>query len=195
MSPARQGGGAVPAALADAVVLDAAGGAHRLGDAWAERDALIVLVRHFACAGCGAHVAALRPRLPELAALDVGVTLIGSGSPAQLAAFVEREALASHPIELRTDPTRATYAAAGLARSRWGTAGPRAVAALLALGLRGHRNGRPQGDLWQQGGTLYVARGGALVFRHAAAHLGDHAELGDLLDVALRRRAEEVDLP
>ena len=195
MPAPMQIGQPVPAALADATVLDAAGEPHRLGDAWAERDALLLLVRHFACAGCAAHVAALRPRLPELIALGIGVTVIGNGTPLQLAAFAEREALDGHPIDLRTDPDRATYAAAGLRRSRWGTAGPRAVAALIGLVLRGHRNGLPQGDLWQQGGTLYVARGGALGFRHASADLGDNAALVDLVDVALRRRAEASVLP
>jgi hypothetical protein len=178
----------VPSGLADAVVRDAAGVPHRLGEAWAGRDALVIFVRHFACAGCAEHVAALRPRLPELAALDVNVVIIGSGTPDQLAGFIEREGLAS----CFTDPELAAYRAAGFVRSAWSTYGPRALVQLARAFLRGFRNGRAQGDPIQQGGTIYVAQGGELRFYDRAEHTGDRAELGDVVDVALVRRALEV---
>jgi hypothetical protein len=181
-------GDPVSSALADAVVRDGAGASHRLGDAWAGRDAVVIFVRHFACAGCAEHVAALRPRLGELAVLDVDVIVVGSGTPDQLAGFVEREGLAS----CFTDPTLAAYRAAGFVRSAWSTYGPRAVFQLARAYLRGFRNGRVQGDPIQQGGTLYVARGGELCFYDRAHHTGDHAELGDVVDIALGRRALEA---
>lgn len=185
----------MPPALAAAVVLDAAGRSVPLSPHWQAHDALLLWVRHFACAGCAAHVAELRPRLAELAAVEVGVVIIGNGTPAQLAAFAAREALAGYPVALCTDPTRASYAAAGLGQSLLGTVGPRAVVALLGLRARGFANGLPQGDLTQQGGTLYVARGGQIVFAHASARLGDHAPLVDLIDLALARHAGAAELP
>ncbi|HEY1549754.1 MAG TPA: peroxiredoxin-like family protein [Kofleriaceae bacterium] len=177
----------VPAALADAIVRDAAGGEHRLGDAWATRDALVIFVRHFACAGCAEHVAALRPRLAELAQLGVEAIVVGNGTPDQLAGFVDREAIAAF-----TDPSLAAYRAAELVRSRWSTYGPRALVQLAGAMLRGFANGRAQGDPIQQGGTLYIARGGELCFYSRAEATGDHASLGDVVDVALARRAVEA---
>jgi peroxiredoxin len=179
----------VPARLADAVVLDARDAPHRLGDLWATRDAVVVFVRHFACAGCSAHVAELRPRLRELADLGVATALVGNGSPLQLAAFVARQELAGHPLELFTDPTRAAYLAAGLERSWLGVVGPRALGNLAALLARGYPNGVPRGDTAQQGGTLYIARGGRLAFYHRAARLGDRARTADVVGVALAARA------
>jgi peroxiredoxin len=177
----------VPSALAAATVLDASGGSRRLGDTWSVHDAVILFVRHFACAGCAEHVAALRPRLHELARIDVDVVIVGNGSPAQLAAFVEREEV--QDVACFTDPTLAAYRAAGLVRSAWGTFGPVAVGQLVRAYMRGFRNGRPQGDLQQQGGTLYVTRAGILAFHHRAANLGDHAPLVDVVDVALAEAA------
>jgi hypothetical protein len=174
----------IRAALADAIVRDAAGGEHRLGDMWATRDALVIFVRHFACAGCAEHVAALRPRLAELAQLDVNVVVVGSGTPDHLAGFIEREGIAAF-----TDPTLAAYRAAELVRSRWSTYGPRALVQLARAIMRGFSNGRPQGDPIQQGGTLYIARGGELCFYDRAEATGDHAALGDVVDVALARAA------
>jgi hypothetical protein len=163
-----------------------------LGESWATSDAVLVFVRHFACAGCSAHVGELRPRLHELATLGVTTVLIGNGTPDQLAAFVERQNLAGHPLELVTDPSRAAYLAADLERSLLGTVGPRAVASFLGLAAKGHRQGLPQGDLTQQGGTLYVTRQGELAFYHRSARLGDHAPAVDIVEIALARAAHAV---
>jgi len=180
----------IPEALANASVIDARGAAHRRGDAWRDRDVVLVFIRHFACIGCAEQIAILRPRLPELAALGVGVVIVGSGTADQLAGFVERENLDG--ITCFTDPDRAAYRAAELRRSRWGTFGPVALGQAARAYLHGHRNGRPQGDLHQQGGTLYVTRAGVVGFYHGAASLGDHARLLDVVDVALAERAVEA---
>ena len=180
----------VPEALAAAAVLDAAGAGHALASRWQGRDAVVAFVRHFACAGCAAHVAALRPRLAELAAIGVGVTVVGSGSPDQLAAFVAREQLDA--AACFTDPTLAAYRAAGLHRSWWGTVGPRALGQLASAYLHGFRNGAVAGDHTQQGGTLYVTRAGVVALYHRARSLGDRAALVDVVDVALASRAAEV---
>jgi hypothetical protein len=181
----------VPAALAEARVLDARGDARPLATCWAERDAVLVFVRHFACAGCSEHVAELRPRLAELVALETRVALIGNGTPAHLAAFVERQQLADHPLDVFTDPTLAAYRAAELDRSWVGTMGPRALARLARLAVTGHLNGRTRGDLLQQGGALYVTRAGVLAFHHRSARVGDNARVIDVVDVALSARAAE----
>jgi len=183
-----QVGAAIPGALADAIVRDAADRPFRLGDAWSDRDALVIFVRHFACAGCAEHVAALRPRLDELARLDTAVIAVGCGTPDQLAGFVEREQLP----RCYTDPGLGAYRAAGLVRSWRSTYGLRALLQLARARLRGFSNGRAQGDPLQQGGTLYVARGGELCFYDRAEHTGDHAPLVDVVDVALARRAIEA---
>jgi hypothetical protein len=171
--------------LGDAVVHDATGAPYVLGRAWADRDAIVVFVRHFACAACSEHLAELRPRLAELASLGVHVVLIGSGSPEQLATFTATQQLAGHPIALYTDPELAAYRAAELGRSWLGTMGPRALGNLAALALRGHSNGRTCGDLWQQGGTLYVRRGGEVAFAHRSQRLGDRAKISDVVQIAL----------
>ncbi len=185
-------GQSVPPGFADAVVVDATGTSHALRELWRARDAILVFVRHFACAGCALHVAALRPRLFELAAIEVDVAIVGNGNPDQLAAFVAREALEREPVRCFTDASRAAYRAAGFQRSAWGTFGPIAIGQLVRARLDGHRNGRSQGDLQQQGGTLYVTRGGVVALYHAAARLGDHAPLVEVIDVALARRAEDA---
>jgi len=181
----------VPSALAHATVLDATGAEVPLARCWADRDALLVFVRHFGCRGCSEHVAALRPRLDELAALDVRVALIGNGNAQYLAAFVEREQLADYAIDVFTDPTLAAYRAADFERTWLGTIGPRALAGVAGLALRGFASPGIHGDLTQQGGTLYITRAGVLAFYHRSARVGDNAHVVDVVDVALAARATE----
>jgi len=182
----------VPEALARAVVLDATGASRALGATWAEADAIVIFVRHFGCAGCFEHLAELRPRLAELAVLGVRVVVVGNGTPDQLAAFVAAEQLAGYAVEAVTDPTLAAYRAAGLERSRLGTVGPRALASLGRLALHGHRSGRTCGDPWQQGGTLFIRRGGDLAFVHRSRRIGDHAAIAEVVELALAARAAEA---
>ncbi|MEO7095214.1 MAG: peroxiredoxin-like family protein [Polyangiales bacterium] len=185
-------GRSIPDALGAAEVIDSEGHPHALATRWAASDALLVFVRHFACVGCAEHLAALRPRIDEITRLGVTATIIGSGSADQLAAFIEREDLASHDVACLTDPARAAYRAAGFQRSVWGTFGPIALGQVIRGYTHGFRNGRPEGDLHQQGGTLYVRRDGTLAFYHRAHHLGDHAKLVDVVDLALAERAQAV---
>lgn len=156
---------------------------------------MLVFVRHFACAGCAEHVAELRPRLDELATLNVGVAIVGCGTRDHLEGFIEREDLARPNVQCFTDPTLVSYRAAGLVRSAWGTFGPVALVQLGRAYLHGHTNGRPQGDLKQQGGTLYITRAGVLALYHRATSLGDHARLADVVDIALAERAVEAATP
>lgn len=183
----------VPEELARARVLDEKGLERVLGTCWAERDAAIVFVRHFGCAGCSEHVAELRPRIEELAALGTAVVVISNGTAGQLAAWSEAQRLGEHAIELFTDPTLAAYRAAGLVRSLAGAMGPRAVANLVRLFAQGHVNGKNRGDRAQQGGTLYVRRGGGEVaLFHRSARVGDHVAVAELVEQALAARAAEA---
>ncbi|MFT3696468.1 MAG: peroxiredoxin-like family protein [Kofleriaceae bacterium] len=164
----------------------------RLDSFWAERDAVLVFVRHFNCAGCREHVRELVPRLAELERLGVTTVIIGNGSVAQLEDFIAAEKLAGHPVKVMTDPSLAAYQSASLSRSVMGSIGPRAIGKLAVLMARGYATGRACGDLYQQGGTIYVQRGGKIVFEHHSQRIGDNASIDDVVQLALAARASAV---
>jgi len=180
------------ATLGKVLVEDADGKRVPLGSFWQDSDALLVFVRHFACNGCSEHVTELAPRLAELAALGIRTVIVGCGNPTYIPDFVQRQRLDDKPITVVTDPSLAAHAAAGLIRSVWGTLGPRALVGVFGAIVRGHPHGSPQGDRYQQGGTLLVRRGGAVAFHHESARLGDHAALVEVIDAALALRASEA---
>lgn len=174
------------------LVEDADGNRVALGSFWEDSDALLVFVRHFACNGCSEHVTELAPRLAELASLGIRTVIVGCGNPTYIPDFVRRQRLDDKPVTVVTDASLAAHAAAGMIRSVWGTLGPGAAVAFVRALVRGHPHGSPEGDRYQQGGTLLVRRGGALAFQHTSARLGDHAALVEVIDAALAMRASEA---
>jgi peroxiredoxin len=182
------------ARLGEVQVENAAGERIRLGSYWKDADALLVFVRHFGCAGCSEHVTELSARLPELATLGLRVVIVGCGDKESIAGFVERHRLADHDVEVVTDATLEAQRLAGLVRSAWSAFGPRALWGFFGLLLRGYSHRAPDGDVYQQGGTLLVQKGGVVVFADRARALGDHAPLVDVVDVALALRAKGATL-
>ena len=174
-----------PPSLADAVVLDGAGLGHRLGSFWEGRPCVVVLLRHFGCIGCDVTVTELAPRLLEVHAAGAGAVLVGNGPPDVIGGFVERHGLGDKHADVLTDPTLATFRAAGLARSAWGTFGPRAIVDYARALGGGHVPRKTEGDVLQLGGALVVDVGGRIVFQHTSRSLGDHADASDLVDAVL----------
>ena len=178
-------GRAPPAALADCPVLDSAEDAHPLHSLWAGRATLVLLVRHFGCIGCSEHMAALAPRLSELARLDVRVVVVGCGDAFFIEGFIERRGLVGAPIEVFTDPTLNAQNAAALHTGFSRTFGPRGLIEMGRAFLGGHRFESTEGSLPQHAGGFFVDRGGTVRLVHRNRTIGDHLPPQAILDVAL----------
>ena len=72
----------------------------------------------------------------------------------------------------------------GLAR----VAGSEGEADAVGAFARGVRQGRTQGDQWQQGGVLAVGPGNRVLYHHASERAGDNAS-AETIAAALKRRA------
>jgi peroxiredoxin len=187
-------GAPVPQQAAEARVTRARGDSVPLGSFWERGPCLLLLLRHFGCVGCAEQVTEIAPRLPELARAGVRTVLVGNGTREQMAAFVERHALAGAAVEVTTDPSLAVYAALGLRRSAWATLGPRALVDIGRAMAAGHPHRPVEGDAIQQGGVLLVDGRGVVRFFHDNRSLGDHPSASDLVEAALRLRLEASDV-
>jgi len=104
--------------------------------------------------------------------------VIGNGSPSFIAGFRE-QTLYDGPVY--TDPSLATYKAAELKRSVAKTLDPRGWLKGVKAFTEGHRQGRTQGDAWQQGGVLVVGKTGDVLWQHASDLPGDNASAQQIL--------------
>ena len=113
----------------------------------------------------------------------MSVVLIGNGPASALAPFIREMGLEGRRLTVVTDPSLASFRAAGMARPRMH--GVRAVVeTVLALGA-GYRPRRQAGDLMQLGGAVLVDETGRLVYRHRGRSPGDLADSSDIVQAAL----------
>lgn len=179
-------GEAVPKTLALCSVLDREGREIVLQSLWAAGPALLVFMRHFGCLCLSAQVTELSPRLFELHQLGVRTVFIGNGAPHFIDGFIERFGLADKRVEIVTDPSLASFRAAGFLHSWWATYGLRGLWDAIRAWGAGHVNHSGEGDALQQGGTLLVDANGRIAWYYRDASRGGHAPSVDIVDVVIR---------
>jgi peroxiredoxin len=164
--------------LEDLNLLDPEGQPVRLGDFWRDRPVLLVFIRHFGCLFCRDQVHELRGVLDRIRAAGTELVVVGNGRPWFAKAFRDSEGL---DFPLVVDPDLVAYRAAGLRRGLLDTLGPRSLMHAVKAFSRGHRQGKVQGDPWQNGGAFLVQPDGKVTYRHISREAGDHAPLDAVL--------------
>lgn len=108
------------------------------------------------------------------------LVLIGQATPRQAAHFRRRQGT---ELPILADEHRVSYKAIGAKLGSVGELiGPKSVAKGLATTVRtGKFQGRPVGNVAQLGGSIVVAPGGEILFKHLAQDASDNASPGQLL--------------
>ncbi len=113
------------------------------------------------------------PHRPEIAALGAQLVFVSTGGAHFARAFAEERGVEG-PVLI--DEDRVAYKALSLQRSFGSTFSVGAVKAGRRAAAAGFRQGRTQGDAWQQGGVFVVMPDGSVPFSHASAFAGDHPD-------------------
>jgi peroxiredoxin len=176
------------ASIARFEILDPWGKPHFVPELWAKAPAVLGFVRHFGCIFCHDQVGELRNALPEVERHGARVFIIGNGNPAHALGFADRTGM--DPTRVFTDPGRLLYRALGMSHGVGGVRGLRATMGhSLRAWQRGHRQRATEGDPWQQGGTLVIARDGSIAYTYLSRAAGDYAPLGSVLDAVRSLKA------
>jgi hypothetical protein len=105
---------------------------------------------------------------------------IGNGSPSFIDGFRE---MTKFDGPIYTDPSLAVFSAAQLKRGVLRTFDPRGFGKAIKAMAGGQRQGRTQGDPWQQGGVLVVSPTGDVLWQQASERAGDNASAEQILAV------------
>jgi AhpC/TSA antioxidant enzyme len=127
-------------------------------------------------------VVQLHRKIDAIHAAGGELFVIGSGSPSFIEGFHEQTKFDG---AVYTDPSLAAYKVAELKRGVLKTLDPRSIGNALGAFSRGGRQGRTQGDSWQQGGVLVIAPDGVVKWHHVSERPGDNAT-ADQIIAALR---------
>lgn len=117
-----------------------------------------------------AQVCAYQDSIEELGARLV---FVGNGLPAMAESFRTEYCPGA---EVLVDPEREAFRAFGLRWGRLVSLHPGATVAAARVMKAGFRQGKTQGDPWQQGGAFVIAPGGRIHYAHVSKHPGDHAD-------------------
>jgi hypothetical protein len=84
-------------------------------------------------------------------------------------------------LEVLVDPGREAYRALGLKHGLGATFSWATIQNAGRAWRKGFRQGRTQGDPWQQGGVFVVGPGPVTRFAHVSQASGDHPAIQDVL--------------
>ena len=126
-------------------------------------------------------------RLAQIRAAGARLVFVGNGRPDQARSFAQRDVPGCTVL---TDPSLESYRALGFRRSIVATLGVGSALGALRATLRGRRQTRTEGDAWQQGGVLVLARGGRVIFLQRNRDAGDRPDLAGALAALEAERQE-----
>lgn len=164
--------------LAAAPLLDEAGIEVDAGALWAEKPAIVVFVRHFGCMFCRAQAAALQEAEPAISSAGGHLAVVGNGAPRFIA---ELRRVTGFEGPVLTDPSREAYRACGFLRGVRSNVNLATARQALRTFGKGFRQGRTQGDPWQQGGAVAMAPGDRLLAVQRARYAGEEADIDRLV--------------
>ncbi len=120
----------------------------------------------------------MRDAWPEIKERGAHLVVVGNGQPFHAQDFHDHLGL---PFSLLTDPDLKAFAAAGLRKGVLSVASPRVLGNALRSLRGGFRQGRTQGDPWQQGGVFVITPDEQILFRHISREAGDHPRPADII--------------
>lgn len=147
---------------------------------------LFVFLRHFGCMFCREAVADIRAATAENS--DFPRTLFFfQGSPTEGRAFLRRDWPAARAV---ADPDGSFYDAFGVERGGLiRNLGPKVWRARRRARSKGHRNGKPLGDVWRMPGVM-LTRGDRVHWAHDVRHAADHPDLEEISRISRELRSE-----
>jgi hypothetical protein len=139
---------------------------------------------------CREQAARIGARQADIEALGATLVAIGNGTELMARDFAQQFDV---QFELLTDPARESYRAAGLRKQNFLRL--EGIGASLGHGWKtwraGFRQGKTQGDPFQNGGLLVVDTDGTILLEHTEQAAGDLVPVSRVIDV-LQGRARRV---
>lgn len=159
-----------------------------LSNYWQTRPLVLNFLRHFGCQFCREFVTKLRQAYPDFITRGASIVVVAQGSPAQAAHFAR---IYHVPFPVLADPSRAAYAAFGLAEGSFSqTFNPTIAMHMVGRAFKGHLPGVSEHvngllnrgiSLKQFGGTYIIDPGGSLRYAHIASPVYSVPAIEELL--------------
>jgi peroxiredoxin len=170
--------------LGECTVLGPAGQQLKINQLWHTQTAVIIFLRHFGCIACRSHALQVWAARDQFLSAGAKLVFIGNGQPTYIEKF--REDLGLTGALILTDPSLASFKAAGFRHGFFALVQPKSVVNLVKLAVAGGKN-QPAtaetGTNWQLGGILVVKPTGKVTYHYISEALGDYPPEYDELEL------------
>jgi hypothetical protein len=134
----------------------------------------------------------LRDKIDEIHATGAELIIVGNGQTSFAKGFKNRLQLTT---PLYVDPELQAYQAAGLKRTKFGTIGPQVFFPALKAFFRGQRQGRVEGDPYQQGGGFVILPGDKVAYAYVNKRSSDRPKIKKILKVLNEAKTRSTAVP
>lgn len=131
---------------------------------------VVVFVRHYGCIFCRERAAEVRAHRAAIERKGASIVFVGNGLPAMAREFAAQHA---DGLPVLSDPSKKTFELAGMRRGLSTVLRPSMLKNAWRAFRSGHRQTKVQGDPWQQGGAIVIAKDGAVVHAQRDCAAGD----------------------
>lgn len=170
--------------LGESVVLGPDGQQLKISQLWHSQTAVMIFLRHFGCIACRSHALQVWAVRDQFMASGAKLVFIGNGQPTYIEKF--REDLGLSGALILTDPSLASFQAAGFRHGFFALVQPKSVVNLVKLAVAGGKNqpaNAETGTNWQLGGILVVKPSGKVTYHYISEALGDYPPEYDDLEI------------
>ncbi len=139
---------------------------------WKDHTAVLVFLRHFACAACRFHAEEVWADRAKYESKGAKISFIGVGDTHFIKKFKEQVGITDAPIY--TDPSLKIFDAAGFKRGFWIDPGNMHTRPeFISLAIQHTMKKTGSGNVWQLGGILVIKPSGNIVYQYTSQTMDD----------------------
>ena len=155
------------------------GESFKLSDYREKHSVALIFLRYAGCPLCQLHVSAISRKYPEIAAKDTDVIVFVQS---RVNTLVEEGYPGAFPFKLVADPDGDFYELYGVGSGNiLDILNSRVIGKAVKAVIRGHKQGKMEGNQWQLPGDFIVGKDGRLKLAHVGTDIGDNLKPDELM--------------
>jgi peroxiredoxin len=179
-------------ALGNCIVLDDQGRRMKLSHFWAQKNAIFIFLRHFACIACRAHAIQVWNQKEKYESTGARLIFIGNGSADYIKIF--QADLEMEKATILTDPSLETFRLAGFRNGVLALAQLKSILNAAKLVSEGYSQPviapEGSGSHLQLGGVLAINTMNKVTYHFVSEALGDFPKTSDIEFLAQTEKAK-----
>lgn len=155
------------------------GESFKLSDYRGKHSVALIFLRYAGCPLCQLHISEISRKYPQIAAKDTDVIVFVRS---RVNTLVQEGYPGGFPFKLVADPDGDFYKLYGVGSGNIkDMLTPNVIKKAVKATIRGHKQGKMEGNQWQLPGDFIVGKDGKLKLAHVGSDIGDNLKSDELM--------------